>query len=75
MKNRYANGRSHMREGGKCRGIKEANMVDVHTIKNECTICKPVEITLRMGLRWKGKKTGDGKPIRDIIHTYVEISQ
>jgi hypothetical protein len=30
---KIAKGRSHMREGGKYRGITEANMVDVHAIQ------------------------------------------
>jgi hypothetical protein len=31
-------------------------MVDVFLYKNECRICKPVEITIRSGLGQKGEK-------------------
>jgi hypothetical protein len=41
---------------------------------NEYRIFKPVEITIRRGLRYKEKNRGD-EPIRIIIHIYMEMSQ
>jgi hypothetical protein len=35
---------------------------------------KPVNISIRRGLRLKGKKQGD-EPIQVITHTYMEMSQ
>jgi hypothetical protein len=42
--------------------------------KNEYRILKPVEITVRKGLRWKGENGGD-EPIWVIIHIHMEMSQ
>jgi hypothetical protein len=41
--------------------------------KDEYRIFKPFEITIRSGLRWKGKNGGD-EPIWDTIHIYMEMS-
>jgi hypothetical protein len=43
-----------MREGGICRKLKRQIWLMYMFYKNECTICKPVEISIRKGLRWKG---------------------
>jgi hypothetical protein len=42
--------------------------------KNEYRIFKPVEITMRRGLRRKEKNRGD-EPMWVIIHIYMEVSQ
>jgi hypothetical protein len=39
--------------------------------KNEYRICKPVEITIKRGLR-KKKNRGD-EPIQVIIHIYMDM--
>jgi hypothetical protein len=42
--------------------------------KNEYRIFKPVETTIKKGLRQKEKNRGD-EPIQVIIHIHMEISQ
>jgi hypothetical protein len=41
--------------------------------KNEYRIFKPVEITIKRGLRQKGKNGGN-ELIHDTIHIYMEMS-
>jgi hypothetical protein len=51
-----AKGKSHMREGGQKKEVKNVNMVDVSLYENECRILKPVEINIKRGLRQKEEK-------------------
>jgi hypothetical protein len=50
---------------------KKVNIVDVLSIQEWIQIFKPVETTIRKGLRQKNRD----EPIRAIIHIYMEVPQ